>query len=357
MDVKGSDRSSDSVLMIPAPQGVSFTNKSIVCRINEKTVCSEMNAKKIANKIVSTAVFFLFLSICCFVLIKMAPGDTVRNMLGVDSGSITMEQLEQIRTQLGLNQPLYIQYWLWLQKAVQLDFGNSYISQRPVVLEILRSLESTLVLSAGSLLVMVLVSLPLSIFAAVYRDSWFDRAVTGFCMTFTSIPTFWLCLLMLQFFSVELHLFPTIGDIGNPISMVLPCLTLGVNMAPQYINLLRQNLLESKEKDFVRSARARGIPEYRIFILHILRDSMIPVLTVFGVSLGSLLGGAVITENIFTIPGIGKLAIDAIHSNDYTVLQGFLMVLGAMVFMVNNILDVLYGIINPAISLKEMEKR
>ncbi len=308
------------------------------------------------KKIVSIAAFFLVVSFICFILIKIAPGDPVRNMLGGEAAGITEEQLEQMRDDLGLNEPLLVQYGLWLERAVHLDFGTSYMTRKSVTEELANSIVPTLVLTLASIIVMMLVSMPLGIMAAKKKDSWFDKAVNGFCMVFTAIPTFWLGLLCILFFSVKLHWFPTMGSMTVK-GLVLPSLTLGVNMAPQYIKLLRENLIDSMKKDFVTSARARGISERRIFWHHIFRDSMIPVLTVFGVSLGSLLGGAVITETIFGFPGIGKLAIDALNNNDYTVLQGFLMLLGIMVFIINNVIELLYRKINPAIALKEVDKR
>lgn len=315
-----------------------------------------MKIRKTGSKIISTIAFFLVVSFMCFILIKIAPGDPVRNMLGVDAGGITQEQLDEIRASLGLDQPLLVQYGLWLKKAVHLDFGTSYMSHRAVTGELGRSILPTLVLSAASLLVMMIVSLPFGIIAALHKDSLADKAINGFCMVFTSIPTFWLGLLCIQIFSVKFHLFPTTGSMSLR-GLFLPSLTLGVNMAPQYIRMLRENLIESREKDFIMTARAKGIPENRIFWLHIFRDSMIPVLTVFGVSLGNLLGGAVITETIFGFPGIGKLAIDALNNSDYTMLQGFLMLLGVMVFVINNVMELLYRIVNPAIALKEVDRK
>jgi peptide/nickel transport system permease protein len=310
----------------------------------------------VLKKILSIIGFFLVVSFICFVLIKIAPGDPVRNMLGGEAAGITEDQLEQMREELGLNDPIVVQYVLWLQRAVHLDFGTSYMTNAEVTEELAESIVPTLVLSAASLVVMAAVSLPLGILSAKKKDSIADKVINGFCMIFTAIPTFWLGLLCILLFSVKLHWFPTMGSMTVK-GLVLPSVTLGVNMAPQYIKLLRENLIDSMKKDFVTSARARGIPERQIFWKHIFRDSMIPVLTVFGVSLGSLLGGAVITETIFGFPGIGKLAIDALNNSDYTVLQGFLMLLGVMVFVINNVMEILYRKINPAIALKEVDKR
>lgn len=313
--------------------------------------------KKVFSKIVTTILFFLTLSIVCFLIIKIAPGDPVKNLLGVNSGSATEEEYNELKESLGLNKPIYEQYVLWLEKAVKLDFGRSYMTQRPVTSELLRCIKPTALLASLAIIVMVLVSLPLGILAAIYKGSLFDRIVNGFCMMFTSVPTFWLGLLLIQLFSVNLRWLPTTGDIEKPISLILPSLTLGLNMSPQYIKLLRENLISSRNKDFIRSARAKGIPEGRIFFFHSLRDCLIPVVTVFGVSLGSLLGGTVITEAIFSLPGIGKLALDALTRGDYTVIQGYLMLLGFIVFIINNVLDITYRIINPEIALKEEKNR
>lgn len=311
---------------------------------------------QLSKKVFETLLFFLILTFISFLVVKLAPGDPVRNILGVDDLTATAEQIEALREELGLNKPIIVQYGMWLGRLVQLDLGQSVMTHKSVVSEIASAFPATLILTFSSLFVMLLMALPLGILAALYRDSFIDKFANGFSLFGTSIPGFWLGLIIIDLFAVRLKLFPAMG-IGGISHLVLPSLTLGISMAPPYIRLLRASIIESKQKDFVRAARARGIDEKSIFFFHIFRDSLLPVVTVFGVSLGSLLGGTVITEVIFGYPGLGKLAIEAIVKRDYAVIQGFILFMGVMVFIINTLLDRSYRWINPAIVIKEVEQR
>ncbi len=311
--------------------------------------------KRFTNKLLNTCLFFIVLSFVSFMVMKLAPGDPVRNILGIDSAMVTQEEIDELTQEMGLDQPLLVQYGIWLEKAVKLDLGTSIMTKRPVFGELVKAAVPTLKLTAVSMTAMLIIAIPLGVAAAFMKGSIIDRFANGFCMVGTAIPGFWLGLLLLQLFAVKLHMFPVGGSTGDNY-LFLPSLTLGISMAPPYIRLLRQSLLETLEKDFVRSAVARGIPFGRIFYFHILRDSILPIITLFGVTLGSLLGGTVVTEVLFSYPGIGKLAIDAIGKRDYTMIQGFLLFLGFAVFIVNTIIDRLHVIINPEFALKERER-
>ena len=310
---------------------------------------------QLRKKIFETVLFFLILTFVSFIVVKSAPGDPVRNILGVDDLTATKAQIEELREELGLNKPILVQYLNWLGRLVRLDLGQSVMTHKSVVSEIFGAFPATLVLALSSLFMMALISFPLGILAAVFKGSWIDRFANGFSLLGTAIPGFWLGLIIINIFAVKLHLFPAMG-IGSFKHLVLPSLTLGISMAPPYIRLLRSSLIESRSREFVRAVRARGVDEKHIFFFHVLRDSLLPVVTVFGVSLGSLLGGTVITEVIFGYPGLGKLAIDAIIKRDYAVIQGFILFLGVLVFIINNLLDRIYRIINPAIAIKEKEQ-
>jgi len=312
--------------------------------------------KNLKQKIFETVLFFLILTIVSFCVIKLAPGDPVRNILGAEDLVVTQEQINEMRIELGLDKPIYQQYGTWIGKLFQLDLGKSAMTHRDVVTEISRAFPATLILAFSSLFVMFLIALPLGILSAIYRDSWIDKFANSFSLLGTSIPGFWLGLIMIDVFAVRLGLFPTMG-IGTLSHLILPSLTLGISMAPPYIRLLRASLIESKQKDFVRAARARGIDEKSIFFFHILRDSMLPLLTLFGVSLGSLLGGTVITEVIFGYPGLGSMAVTSLVKKDYAVIQGFLLFMGIMVYITNLLMDLSYRLVNPAIAIKEVEQR
>ena len=257
---------------------------------------------------------------------------------------------------MGYDQPISIQYLNWLKKALKFDFGISSMSQRPVVDEILMAIPRTLILTGISILFLIFITVPLGILAAIFRGSFIDKFADLVSVAGTAVPGFWLGLLLIQIFAVKLNIFPTMG-MGGLKHLFLPALTLGINMAPPYVRLLRQSILQSKEKDFVRSARAKGVKESTIFFKHILRDSLMPVLTVFGVSIGSLLGGAVVVEVIFGFPGMGKLAVDAIGHNDYNLIQAYLIFLGLGVYIINNLMDLSYRFVDPSIKIKGDESR
>lgn len=312
-----------------------------------------MNA--LAGKIFKVLLFFLLLTLLSFYLLKLAPGDPVKNMLGTDQLTATQEQIDTLREELGLNDPIIIQYGKWLWRVVHLDLGYSYLTHMSVVDSIAATFPATLKLTACSLLAVLLISLPLGILSAVYRDSWIDKAANAFTLIGTSIPLFWSGLLLISLFSVKLKLLPSMGS-GSIKNLILPSLALAISISPQYIKLLRASIIESKDKEFVRAARARGVGEGRIFVFHIFRDCLLPVITVFGLSMGNLLGGTVVVEVIFGYPGLGKLVIDAILRSDYAVVQGFLLFLGIIVFVINLVLDNLYRVINPAIAIKEAEQ-
>lgn len=310
----------------------------------------------ISKRICDTILFFLLLTFASFLIVMVAPGDPVRNILGVEDLVASQEQIDELREDMGLNDPIYVQYSRWLWKILHLNMGTSVMTKRDVFTEIIRAFPATLILTISSLFVTFLISMPLGTLSAFYKGRWIDRLTNGYCMVATSIPGFWLGLILIGLFAVKLRLLPAMG-IGSLNHLVLPSVTLGISMSPPYIRLLRASLIESKQKDFVRAARARGIGEKNIFIFHILRDSLIPVVTVFGVSLGSLLGGTVVTEVIFGYPGLGKLAVDAILKRDYALIQGFVLMVGVMVYLINFTLDRTYRWINPAIGIKESDQK
>jgi peptide/nickel transport system permease protein len=308
----------------------------------------------IVRKFLEVLIFMGFLSFISFLFIRLAPGDPVLTILNVDELSVSQEQVEQLREEMGFNKPLLIQYGLWLMKFIQLDLGTSYVTGQPVMDMLLTSLPATIELTLGSLLVMLVVSIPLGSLSALYRNSWVDHVSRILSILGAAVPSFWLGLLLIDLFGVRLGLLPTMGRDGFA-SMILPSLTLGLAISSVYVRLLRSSLLDSLSQEFVRSARARGLSERRIFILHAFRHSIPPVITVFGVSLGSLIGGVVVIEVLFAYPGIGKLVIDAIRQRDYPLIQGYILIMSIAVFLVNTCVDLSYRYLNPELKLKERE--
>lgn len=304
------------------------------------------------TRAIEVAVFLLVVTFVSFLFARLAPGDPVLSILRVDDVSVTAEQVEALREDMGFNEPLLVQYGEWFKNFVKLDFGNSYLTNQPVLEMLLSGLPATIELTVGALLVMILVALPLGSLAALYRGSWIDQLSRWFSLVGAAVPSFWLGLLLIDLFGVRLNLLPTMGRDGF-VSMILPSVTLGLAITSVYVRLLRSSLIESLSNDYIKAARSRGLSEVRIFLTHALRAALPPVLTVFGVSLGSLIGGVVVIEVIFAYPGIGKMVVEAIRSRDYPVIQGYLFIMAIVVFVVNSLVDISYRYLNPEIRLKE----
>lgn len=294
------------------------------------------------------ALVVLFLSIFTFGLMKMAPGDPVLAILNADEMIVTDADQAKLRSSLGFDQPIYVQYVQWMTGVVQLDLGTSYMSGKPVWNEIAARLPITIQLTAGALLVMVCISVPLGILSARYPGKWPDQIGRLFALIGASIPSFWLGLMLIYVFAFKFQLLPSTG-MGSFSQMILPSITLGFSLAAVYARLLRAGLIESFAQDYIQAGRARGVKEWRLLWLHAFRAALLPVITVFGLSLGSLLGGAVVIEILFSWPGLGSMAIEAIFSRDYPVIQGYVLLIGVLVVVLNLLVDLSYYFIDPRI--------
>ncbi|RAZ81343.1 MULTISPECIES: nickel ABC transporter permease [Planococcaceae] len=306
----------------------------------------------LSRRLIEVAVFLLIITFVSFLFARLAPGDPVLSILRVDDVSVTNEQVEQLREEMGFNEPLLVQYGQWLTDFVKMDFGNSYITNQPVMEMLWSGLPATLELTAGALLVMLLIAVPLGSLAALYRDSWIDHVSRWVSLLGAAVPSFWLGLIMIDLFGVRFGILPTMGRDGI-ISAVLPSITLGLAITSVYVRLLRSSLIDSLGHEYIRAAQARGLSKSRIFFSHAFRSSLPPVITVFGVSLGSLIGGVVVIEVIFAYPGIGKMVVDAIRSRDYPVIQGYILIMAILIFIVNSAVDLSYRYLNPELRLKE----
>ncbi|PAF35465.1 nickel ABC transporter permease subunit NikB [Terribacillus saccharophilus] len=306
----------------------------------------------IGKRLTEVILFILFVTFCSFLFLRLAPGDPALTILNVDELNVSQEQVEDLREDMGFNDPVLVQYGKWLLDFVRFDFGNSYITNQPVGELLLASLPATLELTLGSLLVMLLVAIPLGSLSALYKGSWIDHVSRYFSIIGAAVPSFWLGLILIDVFAVRFSWFPTMGRDGF-ISLILPAVTLGLAIAGVYVRLLRSSLLDSLNQEFIRAARARGISEMRIFFSHAFRHSLPPVITVFGVSLGSLIGGVVVVEVLFSYPGAGKLVVDSIRQRDYPLIQGYIVLMAAIVFVVNTLVDLSYRYVNPELRLKE----
>jgi peptide/nickel transport system permease protein len=282
-----------------------------------------------------------------FLLIHMIPGDPVEIMLG-ESASTT--DREALRVALGLNQPLWVQFQHYLAGLLQFDMGTSIHFRRPVTDLLLERLPATGLLAAMTLLITLLLALPLGIVAAVRRDTVWDSGAMTFSMLGVSIPNFWLGPILILVFSLWLGWFPVSGRSGFG-SVILPALTLSTGLIAVLSRMVRSSMLEVLGEDYMRTARAKGLPSQRIILHHGLRNALLPVITLLGLQLGALLAGAVITETVFSWPGVGLLTIESIQSRDYPVVQACVLLISVTYVLVNLLTDLAYAWIDPRIRL------
>jgi peptide/nickel transport system permease protein len=282
-----------------------------------------------------------------FLLIHLIPGDPVEIMLG-EAASAT--DREALRVALGLDQPVMLQFTHYLQGLLQLDLGTSLQSRRPVTDLLWERLPATLLLAGVTLAITLAMALPLGVFAAVRRGSRWDDGAMAFSMLGVSIPNFWLGPLLILVFSLWLGWFPVSGreSVG---SVVLPALTLGTGLTAVLSRMVRSSMLEVLGEDYIRTARAKGLPPHRVILHHGLRNALLPVITLLGLQLGALLAGAVITETVFSWPGIGLLTIEAIQSRDYPVVQACVLLISVGYVLVNLLTDIAYAWADPRIRL------
>jgi nickel transport system permease protein len=288
------------------------------------------------------------ISLITFILIHLIPGDPAVAYLRLSQIPPTDEAVAAIRAELGLDNPLYVQYVDWLRKVFQLDFGTSYVSKEPVWDEMLLHFSATLELTVAALILTVVISLPIGIFSAFYKEGIFDELSRMLAFVGASMPTFWLGFLFMYFLSVKLDLFPVLGR-GTLSHLVLPSLTLAFAYISSFTRLQRASMLENLNQPFILYARARGLRERLVVGKHVLKVSILPVVTVLGMSIGNMLSGAVIVETVFAWPGMGQLFVSSILNRDYPMIQGMLLLIG-MIFVISNLLvDIAYAFLDPRI--------
>src|SRR5687767_4501374 len=288
-----------------------------------------------------------------FLLIHLIPGDPVAVILGPDA---TMSQMQATRTQLGLDRPLHEQLLSFYGRILRGDLGRSYFLNRPVTQALWERAEPTAVLTLSSLFVAIAIGVPSGLIAGASRGSWWDRTLMFGALLGVCIPGFWLSLNFIYFFAVQLRWLPAGGYTSVFVDpwaalrfMVLPALSLGFNQSALIARIARSCMLEVLQQDYIRTARAKGLSQRVVVIGHAFRNAMVPVVTVIGITTAILIGGAVVTEIVFNIPGLGRLIISAILRRDYPVVQGVLLVTAAVYVLVNLAVDVLYVFIDPRI--------
>ena len=280
-----------------------------------------------------------------FLLIHLIPGDPVEIMLG-ESASVA--DREVLRAALGLDQPVLTQFYNYLEGLLQLDLGTSIHFRRPVAELLLERLPATGLLAAATLAVSMALAFPLGVIAAVRRNTAWDTGAMGFSMLGVSIPNFWLGPILILVFSLWLGWFPVSGRDGF-VSVVLPAVTLGTGLAAVLSRMVRSSMLEVLDEDYMRTATAKGLAPHRVILRHGLRNALLPVITLLGLQLGALLAGAVITETVFSWPGVGLLTIESIQSRDYPVLQACVLLISTTYVLVNLLTDIVYAWIDPRI--------
>jgi ABC-type dipeptide/oligopeptide/nickel transport system permease component len=283
---------------------------------------------------------------------KLAPGDPVLTILNADEMLVTEEDQATLRSDLGFDQPLYVQYGKWMLNLAQLDLGKSYMTGKPVWDELMERLPITIELTTFALFIMISIAIPLGVLSAINAGRWPDQVSRILALIGASIPNFWLGLILIYLFTFKLQILPSSG-IGSYSHIILPAFTLGFTFAVVYARLLRAGLLQSMSEDFILAGRARGLKEWRILWIHAFRAAILPIITVFGLSIGSFLGGAVVVEILFSWPGLGSLAVEAIFNRDYPVIQGYVLFTGIFVVIVNLLVDLSYYVIDPRINRKE----
>ena len=287
--------------------------------------------------------------VATFLILHVAPGDPAQLMLS-DVGA-TPEQLAAVRQQLGLDAPLPVQLGRFLWRAAQLDFGNSFYSRQPVVTELARQLPSTAELALAAFALAVIFGVPFGVAAALWRGRWLDTLSTATAVVGISMPSFWLGLLLIFAFSVRLGWFPVTGQ-GGLDRLVLPAVALAVCPGALVARLVRSSVLEILRKEYVRVAHAKGLPPWQVLLCHVMKNSLIPVVTIAGLQLGAMLSGAVVIETVFARQGVGRLAVTAILAKDYPLVQGVVFFAALLYVAINTLVDLLYAVLNPAIRLK-----
>jgi peptide/nickel transport system permease protein len=336
-----------------------------------------VKAVKILERILATIPIVFGVAIIVFLFMRLTPGDPVDIMMG-QGGAVSEGEMEQLRKEFNLDQPLLVQLGIFLKDAVRGDLGYSYILKRPVTTLIAERLPATIELAAGAMLISLLIALPVGIISAVRQNSVLDRFSMAGAFLGISMPGFWLGIILILLFSVNLKWLPVQGRVdldarlqevtgfylldsiltGNREAflsvfkhLVLPSITLGAPVAAVIARVLRSSMLETLRSDYVMLARSKGAPEWRVTLKHALRNALIPTVTVVGLQVGILLGGNMIVETVFSWPGLGRMVVAAIFDRDFPLIQGSVMIYAFTFVMANLIVDVLYTYLNPKITL------
>ncbi len=335
-----------------------------------------MKLVRVLERLLAAIPVALGVALLAFLFMRLLPGDPVEIMLGDTQASEA--ELTRLREELGLDKPLYLQFWDFLSGLARGDLGTSIVQRKDVAEIILTTLPATIELTLATLLVALLIAVPVGIISAVRQGSWLDRLVLSGALLGVSMPAFWFGLLLILFFAVELRWLPTSGQIDAAIDLtrrtgflvldslleanwaalgsalkhlLLPAFTLGIVFSAVLARVIRSSMVETLRMEYLTAARAKGVPEWQVVLKHAFRNALIPAVTVAGLQLGELLGGNMIVETIFSWPGVGRLAVSSIFARDYVVVQAVVMLYAITYVLANLLVDILYTILNPKIEL------
>lgn len=306
----------------------------------------------IRRKLLGMILLLFLVSAAAFALMRVMPGDAATAYLNAMNVPVTEEALQKVRGELGLERPVLIQYILWLRRAFCLDFGVSYMTKRPVFGQLMLSFRYTMLLTGGALVWILVFSLALGIAAGKRPGSVRDQVIRGFTFLGSSMPSFWLGFLLAELFALKLKLFPVQGA-ETWRHLFLPSVTLAGSYIAMYTKMIRGGIVEHAGRRYAAYARARGLGERTVLWRHVLPNALNPVVTSLGLSLGSMLSGAVIVENIFAWPGMGRLIVSAVSGRDYPVIQGYILVIATVYTLLNLGTDILCAAVNPQIRFEE----
>ena len=299
----------------------------------------------ILKRIIQVIPVMIGVSFLVFFLMSNAQGDAVSTIAGADA---TVEQVEALREEMGLNDPMLVQYGRYMWNLVRGDMGTSYISGRDVLQTYLSFLPRTVELAVAGVFLSVVISIPLGIISALKRGTVIDGGAMLFGLLGMSMPIFWLGLLLIIAFSLKLRWFPSAGSEGL-ISLVLPAITVGITQAAVICRTTRSSMLDVLSQDYIRTAKAKGVSRRKVIMKHALRNALIPIITVTGTTLGTTLGGAVLTESVFSWPGVGRLIIDSINQRDTPLVMGCLILTTMLVSLTILLVDIIYAFVDPRI--------
>ena len=289
-------------------------------------------------------------------MMRIAGSDVVEQKMENTSGTVSQEMIDNARAELGLDKPFVVQYFTWLGNLLRGDMGTSYVSNKPVFSTFVSKLPATLLLTAVSILLTVLISIPLGIWSAVKQNTATDYVIRTASFIGNSLPNFFVSLLLMYFFAIRLGWFPVISGGVSLQSVALPAMTLAIAMSAKYLRQVRATVLDELSKDYVLGARARGVKFSTTLIRSVMKASLVTIITLLTLSIGSLLGGTAIVESIFMCDGVGKLAVDAINMRDYPIIQAYVMWMAIIYVVVNLITDLSYHFLDPRIRLGGIER-